>query len=284
LHKTGKIEPLHLPGLADYHCHCDYSVDATGSIDDYCRAAIKKGLVEICFTTHYDSNPDSEGEPECILVRGEKKAVTPDNLAPYVDDVIRAADVYHSHGLSVKLGLEFGWYSNCEEKAVRLKERFGFQYFLCGIHELDNLCFSCHKSFESCVDRYSAEKLVDKHARDLVAATRSGLFDAIAHLDYIRKYGDAYYGPKLRELFRDRAASLIFAALKETDTVLEINTSGMRRENKSYYPSIDLINAARRAGVDVRYLGSDAHAPEQVAFEFDVVAGLASMTTAGCEE
>ena len=47
---------LPFAGVSDFHCHCDFSVDAVGSVDDYCRAALKRGLAEICFTTHYDTN------------------------------------------------------------------------------------------------------------------------------------------------------------------------------------------------------------------------------------
>ena len=43
----GQLTPLPQPGLGDYHCHCNYSVDAEGSIDDYCEAALQRELAEI---------------------------------------------------------------------------------------------------------------------------------------------------------------------------------------------------------------------------------------------
>ena len=44
----------------DYHVHPDYSLDATGTIDEYCDRALELGLKQICFTTHYDSDPFRE--------------------------------------------------------------------------------------------------------------------------------------------------------------------------------------------------------------------------------
>ena len=48
----------------------------------------------------------------------------------------------------------------------------------------------------------------------------------------------------------------------------------MRKCLESYYPSTSIINEARRAGVAVRYLGSDAHKPQHVGYDFDIAAPL----------
>ncbi|MBD3258207.1 histidinol-phosphatase HisJ family protein [candidate division GN15 bacterium] len=278
-----EIEPLQTYGLADYHVHCDYSIDAVGSIDEYCEAAVRKGLVEICFTTHYDSNPDAGGRAEFIRVNGEKLPTSIEHLKPYVDDVMEARDKYFPYGLVVKLGLEFGWYPGCEKEADRVRNAFEFEHFLCGIHELENICFCCRDNFEKCFDRYSVEQMVAKYADNVVAASDTRLFTAIAHLDYVRKYGVGYYGEQLDEVIRREAEARIFPALIKNGTPLEVNTSGMRRGLKEYFPSVSLVNAARRAGVNVYFLGSDAHEPQHVGWDFDAAAPLASMASVRCE-
>ncbi len=98
-------EPLTISGLADYHMHCDYSVDAVGSIDDYCMAAISRGLAEICFTTHYDSDFEVDFGDNYINVKGERHRVSVEALQPYVDDVRAAHEKFYQSGLSVRLGL-----------------------------------------------------------------------------------------------------------------------------------------------------------------------------------
>lgn len=276
------IEPLHHSGLSDYHCHCDYSVDAVGTIDEYCQAAVKRGLAELCFTTHYDANPDSERKDYYIRINGEDKPSSPDNLAPYVDDVLTAADKYLAAGLSVKLGVEIGWFPGCEEMVLRLRERFNFHHVLCGIHEINNLCFCCKGWYERCFAPYDARGLAEVYFKHAVTAAKSGLFDAIAHLDYYRKYGEDHYGEVLKTAHEPFIGEL-FAALKESGTALEINTAALRKGLDSYFPRPSILNAARREGVMVRFLGSDAHKPHDVGFDFDAAVNLLTTVTRTCE-
>jgi len=102
------LTPLPTPGLADYHCHCNYSIDADGGIEEYCEAALQRNLAEICFTTHYDTNPATSSTDAFIRIGGENRPATPVSLEPYVADVRRAHDRFYPMGLSVKLGIEIG--------------------------------------------------------------------------------------------------------------------------------------------------------------------------------
>jgi len=280
---TPKIEPLHLQGLSDYHCHCDYSVDAVGTVDEYCDAAIRRGLAEICFTTHYDFNPRSDRQANFIVVRGDKRPTGPESLAPYVKDVRRAADRFLPEGLSVKLGVEFGWFPGCQEDVRAVIDRFSIEYALCGIHELDNICLCCRAHVERCFSRFSVEEAVEAYTAHVIQAAKSGLFDTIAHLDYVRRYGLDYYGPSLDSVFESRLPD-IFGALRSSGTALEINTAGLRHGVKSYYPKMNVVNAATRSGVAVQYIGSDAHRPDQVGFDFDGAGALVAGSIGWCDD
>lgn len=277
------LAPLSIDGLADYHCHCDYSVDAKGGIEEYCDAALKKGLAELCFTTHYDSNPRSVDDANFISVKGKRVPVGIEPLKSYVEEVNLARDKYYPLGLSVLTGLEFGWYAGCEEQVQKLKETFDFDYMLVGVHELDDICFCCANSYEKCFQRYSLDRMVTAYFAEVVRAARTRLFDTVAHLEYYKKYGEKYYGPSL-----DRAhasyLSDVFKALIESDTALEINTAARRRGFDSYYPQLEIINLAKKAGVDVIHLGSDAHVPEHVGFDFDAAASLIPAAIGGCDD
>jgi len=277
------ITPLHVEGVADYHCHCDYSIDAEGSIEQYCEAAIKRNLAEICFTTHYDANPESNGTAEYIRINGENKPVTPDNLAPYVDHVRATAERFYPRGLSVKLGLEMGWYTGCEESVIRLKERYDFDYMLCGMHELDDQCLCCRRSFEACFRRYPVEEMVGRYFEQLTHAAATGLFDNIAHADYYLKYGRKFYGEAIEQAHEPYIDDL-FSALIAGETGLEINTSAVRQGGHEYYPRMQIVNAAKKAGVEVTRLGSDAHHPNQVGYDFEAAVALVPDTTLSGEE
>ncbi len=276
------IEPLINNSLSDYHVHCDYSIDAVGTISEYCQAALKKGLAEICFTTHYDCSPGCEGKGNIIRVLGEDLPATPENLKQYVEDVQEAQDNFYPAGLMVKLGVEFGWFKGAEKSLGELLKMYEFDYILCGIHEIDDICFCCKSSYKECFERMSAAEAVAKYIEQIKEASDSGMFDCIAHLDYLRKYGLEFYGSELDEEF-DRQIGACFETLVKNGTSIEINTAGMRKGLDSYFPRMKTINAARRAGVDMIKLGSDAHRPEDIGYDFDAASVFVPASNAGCE-
>lgn len=266
------IEPLATPHLTDYHCHCDYSADARGTIDDYCRAAIRRGLSELCFTTHYDTRPDSDMIDCFVRVDGELHRGSPGVLARYVEDVHRAHEEFYPRGLMIKLGVEIGWWEGCEKSTAELLGTYDFDYVLCGIHELGDLNICSRRAPEKFAS-LALDDFIRRYYAEAATAARTGLFSALAHLGYYRRYGLGFYGPAIDEAHEPYIGDL-FDALKSTGTALEINTSAIRHGLDQYYPPVKIINAAKKAGVQVARLGSDAHAPEQVGLDFDAAAPL----------
>ena len=280
-----KITPLPIPGIADYHCHCDYSIDAEGTIEQYCEAARRRGLSEICFTTHYDTNPvgDEAAGTNVICVNGTKLPATPENLTPYVDHVRRAGEEFYPLGLSVKLGVEISWYEGCDEQADKLVSAHDFDYVLAGLHELDDICLCCRHTHKKLFDNYSPERLVEAYYRQMVAAARTGLFDSLAHGDYYLRYGRAFYGDAIKNAHLPFIDEL-FRALVDTDTCLEVNTSGIRHGHSEYYPHMDIVNRARKAGVNIPFLGSDSHSPEQIGLDFEAAVAVVPPSLPGFED
>lgn len=277
------IEPLVGEGLCDYHCHCDFSVDAVGTIDEYCQAALRRNLAELCFTTHYDTNYKVDYSDNYIRIDNKKVQANPDNLQAYVDAVHHAQDAYYPLGLSVKLGLEFGWYENAEKSAEEIKKRYDFDYFLCGTHQLENRCFWGHGDDKGSFDLMSLDEFAERYFASLTRAAESGLFDTIAHLDYYKRKAYKYYGDEVAEAHLPHLDQL-FDALKRTDTGIEINTAAQRHGHDDYYPKIEIINAAKKAGVKVVRIGSDAHHPGQVGYDFEMAAALIPSMITGCED
>ncbi|HOD65625.1 MAG TPA: histidinol-phosphatase HisJ family protein [candidate division Zixibacteria bacterium] len=266
------IARLATPHLTDFHVHCDYSTDAVGTIDEYCRAALARGLAEICFVTHYDTNPAVDSGDCFVRIKGVERRAAPEHLAPYVDEVHRAHDEYYPRGLMVKLGIEVGWWEGCEDTVRGAIERYPFDYVLCGIHDVGDVCICSHDT-EGNLGRMAPERLIEEYFRQAVLAARTGLFSALAHLTYYRRFGEQYYGSIINELHRPYLPEL-WEALRAGGTAMEINTSAIRHGLGEYYPPPGLIHAARRAGVRVERLGSDSHRPEQVGLDFDAAAPL----------
>lgn len=262
------IRPLEIDGLEDYHCHCDYSIDAINTIDEYCQAAIARNLKTLCFTTHYDPNPNSLIKAYYIRIKGVDSRVSPDALAPYVEDVQRAKEKYARQGLTVKLGVEYGWYHGAEEAAIRLFEKYPFDYKLCGVHEIDDICFCSQSSYERCFDGKTAEYIAEDYFRQATNAANTKLFTTIAHLGYYLRKGILFYGDSMLTTHRPFMGDFL-TAMKASGTALEINTGGVRHGHPFFYPTPEMIMMADQAGVPVKYLGSDSHRPEHVGFQFD---------------
>ncbi len=278
-----ELEEIHFEGAMDFHVHCDYSIDAVGKIDEYCEAALARNIAEICFTTHYDCNPIGDCQGNLISINGEHKPTSIENLKPYVDDVLRAAEKFQLRGLSVKLGLEFGWYDNCEETAQKVKDAYNFDYFLCGIHEIENICFCCRSTYKKCFERYTLDEMVEKYFQTAIAASDSKLFDTIAHLEYYVKYAKDFYGDKLDKVYEPYLDDL-FKSLIASETTIEINTAGYRHGVNQYYPNMRIINRAKKAGVHIQFLGSDAHRPQDIGYEFEIASSFVPNRITGTEE
>jgi histidinol-phosphatase (PHP family) len=240
-------------------------MDAIGTIDEYCQAAIARNLTELCFTTHFDIPKSKETaikEGCYVVIKGEKVPTSIDVMGPYVDDVCAAHERYFGFGLSVKLGVEFGYYPGCEATAQKLQERYGLDYLLCGLHTIDG------EFIEHAQEHMDPKVLAEKYFADMITAAKSGVFDTIAHLDYYRKLGYDFYGDMVDTLHEPYCDDL-FSALKASGTGLEVNTRAILKGLKEYYPRMEIINLARKAGVTMVRIGSDAHSPMEVAHDFE---------------
>ncbi len=254
-------------GLYDNHVHCDFSIDAVGSVDEYCEAALAFGLDGLTFTTHYDTNPNARYNYTLIRVAGDDLPASIESFAAYANTVLAARKRFAGRGLEVRLGVEFGWYEGAEAKLRELVDAFPLDYVLGGIHEIDGYNFAGRRGFEACFERLTVDQLMSSIANQMIDCARTGLVDTIAHLDYHRKYGLEFYGSELIAA-QNRVWPEVFAALRDTDTALEINTSGWRRGFSDPFPTFEIVRAARDAGVRIAHLGSDAHAPDQVGDSF----------------
>jgi histidinol-phosphatase (PHP family) len=58
------------------------------------------------------------------------------------------------------------------------------------------------------------------------------------------------------------------------NVAFEINTAGLRKEAEEIYPAPEFLRLAQEAGAAV-LINSDAHAPEEVAYKFDLAVDLA---------
>lgn len=91
-------------------------------------------------------------------------------------------------------------------------------------------------------------------------AAASGMFNVIGHPDLIKIYGFTT-GDDCRGAMLEGGAGLVKAAAA-CGTCIEVSSAGLRRPVGEVYPGLELLKAAREAGVGIT-MASDAHEPEE---------------------
>jgi histidinol-phosphatase (PHP family) len=258
--------PFNFP-LTDAHVHPDFSADASGSIDEYCTRALQIGLTEIIFTTHIQTNPKYPHE-NVMVVDGEQVPTSRESIMKYAESVWEARERYYNLGLMVKCGAEIDFYTEVSDDILRVFEDRLFEYRLAAVHRVDGCALDVEAEAHRLFERYNVPDLLSHYYELVKLAAGYRVFDSIAHLDYYRRCAPK---EKLEDtLVCDlNCISDAFESLVEHGVGIEVNTSGVRRGLRDYFPSMGLLNEARRAGVQIRYLGSDAHSPEHLAHDFE---------------
>ncbi|TFG32902.1 histidinol-phosphatase HisJ family protein [Candidatus Thorarchaeota archaeon] len=247
--------------MLDYHIHPNYSLDAEGSIDDYCEQALKIGLSEIAFTTHLDT----DGEDDCfVVVKGKKVDVQSSYwFEDYEASIWKANEKYQERGLRILQGVEVDCYPGVEEK---LPDRFfstDFDIILGSVHLIDHIAISDGKRASKIMEKYTLEDLGREYFTTLLDCIDSGLFDILAHLDLYRRYGEKYYGSCINTLWESHISDII-QKMKKHKIGFEVNTSSWRKGMAEPMPSIQIIDALREGGITNVIIGSDAHTPSDV--------------------
>ena len=244
--------------LVDYHTHHARCGHASGGMAEYIEAAIARGLGEIGLSDHspiYDRGDDPHPLPQTAMSRHE--------LPAYVAEMAALRDRYTGR-ITVRLGVESDYLAGWDDHYRRLWRRYPLDYAVRSVHWLGRWSIFA----DALPPGRTAGDVYAEYLHLTQAAARSGAYDVIGHLDGLKTRGhlpDLAITPLLEETIRVLAAS---------NVAIELNTSGWRKACAEPYPRAELLARCHHYGVPVT-LGSDAHAPEQVAHRFaDAVALL----------
>lgn len=241
--------------MIDYHVHTAHSIDAEGTVREYCKQAVKRGLKEICITNHCELDPLRNDS--FIRFDNQREPFTRDNLLRLQNEVLREKIFFKDSGLDVKFGIEVGYYDGIESRLQGITEGIDFDFVLGSIHCLDHICIDSSRECSLYFSHHTVSELLENYFRAVEHLISSRLFDAVGHLDVYKKYGLDFYGKKINSLQED-SLRRTFQLMEENDVALEINTAGLRRI-KEYYPSPSLLQYAQSEGVSRKTIGSDAH-------------------------
>ena len=253
-------------GLVDYHVHSDYSVDATGSIAEFCDRALKLGLREICFTQQYDLEP-----LERARLKGRLVPMDSDWLDYYLNDVEKARDAFKGTGLKTKFGIEVGCTQLYLKEIEKTLKQYSFDYVIGSIHYLDETRISEPTETWPRFRGRSARDVCREYYFEMERVVKTGLIDVIGHLDIYKKYGARYFGEDIFHGYQGLVES-IFDYMASNRIGLEVNSQLFRKGLSEPSPSVEILKIARERGIRVITLGSDCHSVEQLAMGLDKAA------------
>jgi histidinol-phosphatase (PHP family) len=240
---------------ADYHMHTPLCRHAEGEPSAFAAQALAIGMDEIGFSDH---SPMWRDDFDDWRMRD-------DQMDAYVESVGKARRDHP--GLRIKLGLEVDYVPGHEDWIRALAARHPWDYLIGSVHYVDEWDIDNPKKLSAWRDRDTWE-VWSAYFDRLTQAAGSGFFDIIGHADLAKKFA---FRPvqdctPLYERFLQEA--------RRTDTAIELNTAGLRKDCQEIYPSMQILEKARHIGVAITF-GSDAHAPGEVGMGFDHAIALA---------
>lgn len=248
--------------MMDLHVHTWRCRHATGTAEEYVRAAARGGISVLAFTEHLPLAPSLAAR----IPDAGGYAMPEAELAGYMEDVAGAARLGASLGVEVLCGIEVDAVPVAREHARELLARHPFDMVLGSVHFIDDWAFDDPDRREG-YDAWRPDELWARYFVDVIDAARSGLMDVMAHVDLVKKFGVWPDGPT------DRLFDGVASELATAGVAIEVNTAGLRKPCKELYPGASLLSALRRAGVPAT-IGSDAHTPD------DTGAGVAEARAA----
>ncbi len=238
----------------DAHLHTDLSPDSDVPIDAFAEAAVERRITEIAITDHVDFVPATPAFDYTTFEQRER--------------VVReAAERWAERGVAIRFGVEITWDSR---HAADIREHLAthaYDFVIGSVHIYRDSPFAADNIAGWMAGRSLAE-IVAPYFDEVTAAARSGLFDAIGHIDFVKRWLTPHITPAAfadaPELYEP-----ILAALVETGTALEINTSGLRQAPNETYPAPPIVARFQELGGRGVTVGSDAHRADAFAWGLD---------------
>ena len=98
-------------------------------------------------------------------------------------------------------------------------------------------------------------------------------FDVYGHLDYVVRYGPNKNKFYSYEKFAD-IIDEILRTLISRGKGIELNMAGFKYGLGHAHPIMDILKRYKELGGEIITIGSDGHAPEQIAWEFEKVPAI----------
>jgi histidinol-phosphatase (PHP family) len=227
--------------LYETHSHTPLCKHAVGLPYEYAEAAYRRGLHGLIVTCH---NPMPTGFAPHVRM-------SLDQFDDYLRMVFRARQEWRGR-IDVRLGIEADYFPGYERWVEHQLQLADFQYVLGSIHPQ-------LAEFRQRFWTGDALEFQRTYFRLLADSAETGLFDCLAHPDFVKNETAEVWRPELIKEEIGAALDRIAAA----GVALELNTSGVNKTVPEMNPFPGMLVEMRKRSIPV-VIGADAHRPERV--------------------
>lgn len=238
----------------DAHMHCHFSGDSETPPVDMINASIVKGLPGICFTDHLDY--DFKEQPGLFDL----------DLEPYYHTITQLQQEYKDQ-INIHYGIELGLQPHIVSKNLAVIKQYPFDFVIGSTHLVNGIDPYYPQYFSN---RTEEEGYLEYFETTLMNIKSSPDYDVYGHIDYIVRYGpnkNKFYTYKKYQDIIDE----ILRRLIEGGKGIEINTAGFKYGLGHPNPTEEILTRYKELGGEIITVGSDAHVPEHVAYDFSKV-------------
>lgn len=241
----------------DFHLHSNFSEDSTSPMEDMIKEGIKQNLKGMCFTEHTDL--DFPGNNFTFLA----------DLDAYEKTFLQLKEKYRSQ-IKLYLGLEVGLQPHLKEEIPALCASRNFDFLIGSTHVADCLDPYDNAFFENRTETQAYQRYFEVLLKNLQTYS---CFDTCGHIDYVVRYGPS---KNVHYCYKNHADILdeILKTLIDKGIGLECNTAGFKYGLGQPHPSTEILKRYKELGGELLTLGSDAHAPCHIAYDFQKASDL----------
>lgn len=246
---------------ADFHLHSSFSGDCNTPMEEQIKKAIDLDLEHVCFTDHLDLQyPKEYGFFDL-------------EVEEYVKQLELMKDKYKEK-INIYLGIEFGLVAEAARQYEELVKKFPFDFIIGSTHIIDWK----DPYFPDYWEGKSRHQGMVEYFNCILKNIQSyNEFDSLGHLDYIIRYTDIPEDTRRNKdikfdnfeykEYKDVLDEILKHLIKH-DKSLEINTGGYRHGLGAPNPGYSVLKRYKEMGGKLITIGSDAHKPEHLAFEY----------------
>lgn len=236
--------------LYDQHVHSNFSFDSQTEMESQFEQALKLGLKGVTITEHFSVDPLDVSYG--VLRYAEYR------------ERVTACQKKYAGRLSIGCGLEIGepHLTKCRQVLDETLKQMELDFIIGSVHNIGSVKLSLYKRDKTKNEFYT------NYFQEILQMVKTADFDIVGHMDLSKRYGFESFGNYDFEQYKEVITEILKTVI-ERNKGIEINTSGFRNKVGICYPSPQIVQLYHDLGGKHITLGSDAHTPDVLAYDFD---------------